>query len=155
MHHSIYIGQAGIDIDQSGELRTFVLRRQSDDAPKLVNDNWTGNSNGRHPQRNAWKSFLKEVGLYEFFFDEKVGLMRKEDTCFLLDALDLETIQNALKNRQKYADERGLTPGFHPDGFTSDKKVENVDPHLARLIWLEYWVKWAIANCDIPAIYNI
>lgn len=28
------------------------------------------------------------------------------------------------------------------------------DPYLARLIWLEWWMTWALDNCETPAIEN-
>jgi hypothetical protein len=28
------------------------------------------------------------------------------------------------------------------------------DFHGARLVWLEWWVRWALDNCKVPVIYN-
>jgi hypothetical protein len=33
--------------------------------------------------------------------------------------------------------------------------LENKDGVLAKLIWYEWWIKWALNNCEYPAIYNI
>ena len=44
-----------------------------------------------------------------------------------------------------------------PAGFEDDWNYEGpprYDYHLARLIWLEYWMQWAVKNCDTPAIWN-
>jgi hypothetical protein len=50
-------------------------------------------------------------------------------------------------------------PGFVSDGFIKDEYREEIDeeradPILARLIWLDYWMSWALENCEHPAIYN-
>ena len=34
----------------------------------------------------------------------------------------------------------------------ADADVANY--HMARLIWLDWWVQWALKNCERPAIYN-
>jgi len=31
---------------------------------------------------------------------------------------------------------------------------EDLDATLARLTWLEFWIRWALDNCEHPAIYN-
>ncbi len=28
------------------------------------------------------------------------------------------------------------------------------DPILARLVWLEWWIRWALQNCESPALHN-
>jgi len=43
-------------------------------------------------------------------------------------------------------------PGFNPEGTTED--TAQFDAVLARLIWLDYWIRWAFENCETPAIYH-
>jgi len=44
-----------------------------------------------------------------------------------------------------------------PPGFEAEWDYDgppNYDYSLARLIWLQWWVNWAITNCETPAISN-
>jgi hypothetical protein len=154
MSYSIYIGEATTKIDRNSAIKISVEKTQNDAAPTFKNDGMTGKTNSRHPSYSGWEGFTKETGLYDLFFDQEKGLMREHPGCFLLTCNHLETIQKALKERQEWAKEKGLEPGFLPDGMFFTEEVKNVDAHLARLIWLEYWVCWAIFNCKTPAIYN-
>jgi predicted HicB family RNase H-like nuclease len=124
-----------------------------DEAPDLLNDDFVRNSNCRLPSCTAWVEFTKETGLYEFFFNKETGLFSPLYGCAAFDKKDVEVVQQALKARQQYADEHGLVPGFEPGDPEERKNFKiKIDPTLLRLIWLEFWMNWAINNCKNPAI---
>ena len=124
-----------------------------DEAPDLLNDDFVRNSNCRLPACTAWVEFTKETGLYEFFFNKETGLFSPLYGCAAFDKKDVEVVQQALKARQQYADEHGLVPGFEPGDPEERKNFKiKIDPTLLRLIWLEFWMNWAINNCKNPAI---
>jgi hypothetical protein len=124
-----------------------------DEAPDLLNDDFVRNSNCRLPSCTAWVEFTKETGLYEFFFNKETGLFSPLYGCAAFDKKDVEVVQQALKARQQYADEHGLVPGFEPDDPEERKNFKiKTDPTLLRLVWLEFWMNWAINNCKNPAI---
>lgn len=79
----------------------------------------------------------------DLFFDKHKGLFRTHSGCFMITQEHYQTVANALEEYQKHAKR---PPGYDDFG--------NYDYDKARLIWLEYWMKWALKNCETPAIYN-
>ena len=168
MSYSIYIGEAVIgEIDPDelkdgyNHLRLEVEEVSLPDAPSFPGDVMTGNSNGRHPAYAGWDRFCKATGLHKLFFDSKNGLMREHPGCFVLTEKDAEDVKKA---REKWQREHpksksgwclcGETEACgHPLRGERPKHVD-LDGDLARLLWLEWWMKWALKNCKIPAIHN-
>jgi hypothetical protein len=60
---------------------------------------------------------------------------------------DLEQVQEALANKYRWA---GLAavPG------RKDDWVQGRYDMLESLTWLEWWMNWALENCQWPAIHN-
>jgi len=88
----------------------------------------TDHENQRWPSYSAWHDFAQETGLHRLFFDEQEGLMRAHPGCFIPT----------------------------PDHLTTIKSVATRVPelHRGRYDWLLFWVEWALANFDPPAIKN-
>ena len=129
-----------------------VNETEQPDAPIFPNDEMTGNGNARHPGYTTWYNFTKNAGLYDLFFDEKTGLMREHPGHQPLEAHHAVEIGHALTRwREKHPD---TTPGFEKFSFDQNAPIVGYDYTLARLIWLDWWVKWALAHCEHPAIYN-
>jgi hypothetical protein len=162
MSYSILIGEPEIASEpDDGHLRLSVRKVELPNAPAFDGDEMTGRSNARHPSYSGWAEFVGAVGLEEFFFgasrgersaadhqrmEEKYGrydgLMAEHPGCRLLRSRDLGPIEDALSRwRKKH-------PKAKP-GFESGQ-----DPILARLLWLEFWVRWALASCTHPSIEN-
>jgi hypothetical protein len=111
------------------------------DAPAFDNDPMTGRGNHRHPSYAGWRGFCEEAGLDALFFDEEAGLMRRHPGTSPLLPEHGAVIRRALE----------LWRETHPDvrpGFLSGQ-----DHVLARLLWLDWWVQWALAQ-PVPAIHN-
>lgn len=119
-------------------------------APLFVNDEMTGQSNGRSPSYTAWADFCRATGLYDIFYSKEVeSLLERHPGCVILTKEHAATITTALvAYRLRVKDKR---PGFVKWNESEDPTV---DAHLARLIWLEYWVRWAVENCETPALEN-
>lgn len=135
-----------------------VEPRNSDDAPLFPNDEVTGNGNARHPSYSGWSEFCEETGLKALFYDKETGLLRGHPGCFILEPHHHATVADALNRWKRRATK---PPGFSAfpvydeekrDWITQDE--DKYDPQLARLIWLEWWMRWALANCETPAIEN-
>lgn len=170
MSYSIYIGQAVIikrnPKDYDGELKAdFIVKSHEElGAPVFENDTMTGNSNSRHPGYGAWDDFATSTGLHDFFFDKEKGLMRQHPGCFKLTKKHAKIVSKALADYQaKYPKAQ---PGFAKQFMANSGIVMSnsrtmgapdetvAEYHLARLMWLNWWVQWAIKNCKRPAIYN-
>lgn len=122
---------------------------RNDDAPVFPGDEMTGNSNSRSPSYTVWSDFARATGLYQFFYDERGHLHAGHPGCRGLTPEDAGIVSAALA---KYQAQATLPPGFESDWLY--KGPANFDYHLARLIWLDWWVRWAVANCETPAIEN-
>jgi hypothetical protein len=112
----------------------------------------TDGTSQRWPSYSGWSEFCKEVGLTELFYDRECGLLSRHPGTFALTQGHLDTIAAALKHRR--ATNGGKEPGF-PDETPEGELIDNgKDGQLARLVWLEYWVRWALENCERPAMRN-
>ena len=161
MSYNIIIGNAEPDFGSDcGELyaQWIVKERENEDAPKFPNDELTGKSNGRYPGYSQWSGFCKICGLHDLFFDKWEGLMVPHPGCKIINRDHYQQVVDAL---EKWKITSTLPPGFGKDPVFNDQSQDweypdsdKYDPILARLIWLEYWMKWALENCKIPAIYN-
>lgn len=128
--------------------RWCVESASLDNAPTFVNDEMTGNSNERSPSYSGWSDFCDAVGLGDLFFDDHNGLFANHPGCKILTQEHLDTVQAALIKYQASTDKK---PGFY--GWNGVDTGE-YDAHLARIIWLEWWMRWSLANCETPAIEN-
>jgi hypothetical protein len=118
------------------------------DAPTFPVDEMTGNSNSRHPSYTGWNNFCEEAGVYNVFYENE-RFRGGHPGCSLLKKSDLELVREAKIRREHFSK---LSPGFNDDDDDDDQ--EKYDGVLARLIWLEYWIGWALTNCETPAIEN-
>lgn len=133
------------------------------DAPIFPNDGMREKSNNRAPSYTAWGDFCREAGgdVYRMFYGdgprERGGILEGHPGCVLLTQEHLDIIRAALARRRKASTKE---PGFAGDPIREAGKVvgyvdgDRYDSTLARLIWLEFWVSWALANCETPAIQH-
>ena len=152
MGYTIKIGHAA----ECQPLRFEVQDERSDDAPTFPNDEMTGNGNERSPSYTAWAEFCRETGLHELFFGED-GLMRRHPGIAALTGDHLDEIRRA---RERWQAKATLPPGFEgfptklPDGTYGSPDAGRYDYQLARILWLEWWVAWALEHAHRPAIQN-
>ena len=151
MAHTIVVGNAKPYFSkEDGYLDAgwVVEDAKRNDAPTFPNDEVTGNSNSRSPSYISWYDFCEDAGIHDLFYDEDEGLIQPHPGCNLLHREHLLIVQAALEKRRKATDK---PPGFEgPNGEDKGK----YDATLARLIWLEFWMRWALENCEIPALEN-
>lgn len=129
----------------------YVPEVRLENAPTFPNDEMTGNSNNRHPGYSQWAEFCRKAGLYNLFFNED-GLMNEHPGHAALTQKHADVIQLALMRWEKIFP--NSVPGF--GGYCPTEGDDEVayDGILARLLWLNFWVQWAVKNCENPAIYN-
>jgi len=164
MSYDIYIGQAVVRSDFDKKYEEFyaewVVEPQSlIGAPVFPNDGMTSNGNSRHPGYSQWSGFLDKCGLHDLFFNKEEGLMREHPGIALLKPSHLERVREALAKWKLTAS--GKPPGFGSfpkfiDGEWKSVDEDTYDSILARLLWLEFWMDWALreCECEIPAVYN-
>ena len=159
MSYSIYIGNAELagELDD-GEYRASyeVPEVTLPDAPAFPFDEMSQNKNGRHPGYSQWDMFCQSAGLRDLFFDADAGLMRQHPGCFAITPDHLEHVRSRRMEWERR--HPNAVPGFdfspRMHQPTQDDGVRDRDGVLARLLWLEWWMEWALQNCERPAIAN-
>lgn len=152
MGYTIKIGEARFHKDEEFAFIGINVRSERHEAAPAFGEP-TDYTNERWPSYITWSEFIKTVGLYDLFTDRERGLMRSHPGEALLIQKHQAVIHEAL---EKYRLASGKKPGFS-ETLLGEKipGQEDTDPYLARLIWLDYWVTWAVANCENPVLVNI
>lgn len=158
MGYDIKIGNAKPHFDKDDgclSAKWVVENKTLDEAPSFPNDELTGKSNARHPSYSAWAEFLREVGLYDLFLGDGEGLMKQHPGCSLITREHVDAVESALRT---WKESHAIAPGFSGDRFENGKFVEfdvgKYDHQLARLMWLAFWMRWSVENCEAPAMEN-
>lgn len=175
MGYSITIGEAVLsppDAGDADECPAISVRAEGaahPDAPVFPGDAATDNTSSRHPSYTAWAEFCEHAGLHRLFYGcdrgssrdarDGSGLFHHHPGAALLTRKHHAQIAAALdRYRTQQPDAR---PGWveHVEGGNPfhgpwKPETEGLDPNLARLLWLEWWVRWALDNCKVPTIYN-
>lgn len=162
MSYTIKVGNAEVVANKEDfpELRAdwYVKEITLPEAPSLPNDEYTGQTNVRSPSYSGWSDFCEAVGLYDLFYDRDEGFFANHPGCFGItqEAADLvtealERYKATVTRNAARQNREPLPPGFDPDDHDG---APLYDPQYARLIWLEFWMQWAMKNCETPAIAN-
>lgn len=174
MGYSLTIGHAepavpsGDDLDEDNEpgwgVETVVLET----APQFPGDGMTGQGSQRSPSYSGWGNFCRETGLHDLFFGASpnnnggqytrdVCLIRRHPGVAILRPADLLEIRQARERWQarKWPTEERIA-GWDPTLRWDEEREPDprYDGNLARLLWLEWWVAWALENCKVPAMQN-
>lgn len=168
MGYTITIGEAEPEWpthpDEDNEPGWTVKGRSRADAPTFPGDGMTGFSSERSPSYGGWSGFCRETGLHDLFFGSRngewtrnVSLMRQHPGVAMLRPEDLLEIRHARIQweAKKWPTEERIA-GWDPnyDFRTGGEPDPRYDGNLARLIWLEWWVDFALQNCKRPALGN-
>ena len=107
------------------------------------------------------------VGLFSLFYGKNCSgelirddaLLRNHPGCVPLTERHRKEINEALANFKKVYPNAIATYGRPaPEGkmvgFWHDKENPVENGWLCRLVWLHYWVNWALDNCKQPVFAN-
>lgn len=101
-------------------------------------------TNSRWPSYSAWAEFMRDSDMYDFFFTEGGHLIGGHPGVRLVTPELAEYVGLAL------AAFKIRNPSVQPIFSESEPKGGT----LCRLIWLDYWLRWSLANCETPVIAN-
>lgn len=161
MSYAIYIGNAELESEWPGEdgprAEWTVNGMEHPEAP--FKPDVTGRSNGCHPGYSQWDIAMEQVGLHDAFFDAKRGLLREHPGIQLLTqehVAEFEAARTAFLlahpiERPGICRCRGCNRIDGDDEAVHDPAL-NFNMH--RLNWLCWWTRYALANCERPAVYN-
>lgn len=143
MSLSITIGNLyTVELDEEVGPQLYIDKLELPFAPNLPNDS-TGQTNKRNISYFVWPEFLTETNSQEFF-DSHLGISSDDSGTKSITAHDCLLIEQIRINYQIKANK---LPGFCID------EPCDYDGNLARLIWFEWWMKWAVLNTPNPGIY--
>ncbi len=137
MSYDIYIGQRlpGCPCGNSDECDQWHLDYVSEvtlpEAPDDTLSPMSAHNNGRHPGYSQWYNFTVEAGIHD--------LIGQSGTPLMPDHPGIATLTEDHYNVIKTAQER------HAGG---DEGI------TTRLNWLAWWMRWALDNCEWPAVFN-
>ncbi len=143
MGWDIYIGNAKpVKSEDSGVWWLTIDTIENESAPFWPNKPGTwgdisGKTNHRAPSYTGFGDFCRTTGIKVTAFTEAKG---SDGDCYVLTAEDLASVTDARKRWEEA--HPGAEPGWG----------EGQDYNLATMIWYEWWMKWALENCECPAI---
>lgn len=144
MGWDIYIGNATIAPRDDGDEQWYLTVEMTShpDAPEWPNGGGfsydiSGKSNHRAPSYTGFADFCRDTGLRVTAFTEARG---SDGDCFVLTQADLASVTEARKRWETR--HPGAVPGWR----------DGEDYNLAKLIWYEWWFRWALENCERPAV---
>ena len=132
--------------DEEPEEEFYIDELILPDAPDATLDH----TNVLCPSASGWSDFCRATDLHDLFYEEhtKAGyrwISHKEDP-ILLSKYVAGLVRARLDlYKEKYPE---ATPGW--SGATSEICLINY--HLARLIWLDWWIQYALEHCKNPAM---
>lgn len=171
MGYTIAIGEAVFNGDrEEAYLRVWVKRERHDAAPSFNNDPMTGKGNERSPEYSVWTEFCRNTGLYPMFYGlngRRNPYMEPDPDCHretpilaehpgfvAINEKDVAVVKEALDKH--IATHGDLTPGFRAWDESDEDAPANATQcaERARLIWLHYWMDWAVRECEWPVVAN-
>lgn len=152
---TLCIGEAVPAEGTDGRMYADAAAAEHPDAPSFPGD--PGRGNVRSTSWATWSAFLRDVGLHALFRDPHAGLMRGAEGCTRLRPEHVAEVAAALdRYRTQHPDARPglLAPVDDGDEDRGPWLPESVglDGTLARLVWLEWWMRWAVATCANPVV---
>ncbi len=158
MGYAIYIGNAVVQKCEDELYAQYAVKpTRNKHAPRWENPvgadgkpdfrlgcDISEDTNGRHPSYTSMTNWSREVGLFDLFLGEdgREGLLNPHPGCHKLTHAISGQVAEALR---KWKDAHvGAVPGWR----------SGEDAVLAKLIWYDWWIQWALKNCRLPAISN-
>ena len=169
MGYTLRIGELVIEYDQDeDEPRISVEAKgfRHDEAPAFGEP--TDHESQRWPSYTSWSDFARDSGLYSMFYGKNHGgseiirddaLIAQHPGCVPLTERHRREVNAALDAwRVRYPN---AVPTFGrpaPEGedwlMWSDPDNPEENGKMTRLVWLHYWVNWALDNCKQPVFQN-
>lgn len=104
--------------------------------------------NTRYMSYVAWAAFVDATGLASVLGRVTMG---EDELCLHLTAPRVARI-TALLDAYRAAHPEAVPRFWYADVGNTGSPSAEADAHLARLVWLEWWARWAYAHCRRPAI---
>ncbi len=159
MGYSLTIGELEVDKNHEDGIDcsciSFGAKGEKHDNAPAFNEP-TDFTNQRWPSYGVWSDCLRDAGMYDLFFCDGGHLIGGHPGVRLLTKEFYEEFtKRKIAFEAKYPHveatygERDTKDIFHED--LSNPKCNNV---YCRIVWMDYWINWAIENCETPVFAN-
>jgi hypothetical protein len=130
----------------SAEGEYSVQETERDDAPVFPGGHEQNRSNLRAVS-TSWLTFCQSTGLTDLFFEQTtLAGWRMRAGVHPLRQDMLGVIQAAREQWQS------RYPGTTAGWVGGTEKEREINFALARLLWLEWWMQWALRECSQPTL---
>ena len=169
MGYTLKIGELVVNYSQDKDDPRCYLSANSfhhNDAPAFGEP--TDGTSVRWPSYTSWRIFCRMAGLHAMFYGTEYGsdelvrddaLIVSHPGCVPLTERHRKDINDAmLRWKSKYPDAAPTYGKPAPEGkflgFWHDEENPEENAYMCRLVWLHYWVNWALDNCKQPVFVN-
>lgn len=147
MGYTITIGQLSIEKNPDDGIDCSCISfgaegARHDDAPAFGEP--ADYTNSRWPSYGVWSDFMRATGLYDVFFYDRGHLIGGHPGVRLITPVLALKVSHALVVYRM----------ANPSAESVMREGDDASAWLCRLIWLDYWIGWAIKNCETPVIAN-
>lgn len=168
MGYTITIGELTAEVSDEW-VRLGARGVSLPDAPAFGEP--TDHENQRWPSYTGWADFCRDAGIEELFygmgwsgperryaecsegFHREVPLLREHPGAFPITVKDADYVSAA--KAAFMAANPGKVAGFPMDDYGDIiEGKEAYSATLARLEWLDFWMRWAVENCEKPVVAN-
>jgi len=157
MGYSITIGEFEISENPDDGIDCSCLSfgaesKEIDSAPAFGEP--TDRCNMRWPSYSVWSDCLEHAGMKDLFFCEQGHLIGGHPGVRLITSeLYSEFTDRKVAFEAKYPKVEA-TYGNQKSNFEGDPDNPECNSTYCRIIWLDYWLSWALRTCNTPVIAN-
>jgi len=158
MGYSITIGELEIETHDDDGLDCTGLSFDAvgvsrDEAPAFGEP--TDYTNSRWPSYTSWSNCLRDAGIYDLFFDNGHLIGGHPGVRLVTKEFVEEFKKRKQVFEQKYPNVQP-TYGENHKGVFGEVDEDNPEENsvYCRVVWLDYWLTWALENCKVPVIAN-
>lgn len=146
MGYSITIGELEVikqpDDGIESDCLSFSAKHVRHDGAPAFGDP-TDYTNSRWPAYGVWEDALRQFKLADTFYTDRGNLIGGHPGVRLVTKDLADTVSMALS----------LYRLNHPE-VNPAHNVSDEASNLARVVWLDYWLRWALENCETPVVAN-
>lgn len=162
MGYTLTIGELKVNYDQDLDYPRVDCSADGFEHPEApAFGEPTDNTSSRWPSYTGWRDFCVFAGLEELFYGAKgKGENVREDYliiehpgCIPLTTKHREEVNAAMENFKKKHPKAVPTYG-NATMMEPDPNNPEENGQMCRLVWLHYWVNWAMDKCEKPVFYN-
>lgn len=163
MGYTLTIGELEMTFDNDEDCPNIDLSAEGfchENAPAFGEP--TDNTSSRWPSYISWAEFCRFVGLYDLFYgknDQKEltrddAILAQHPGCIPLTEKHRREINAAYEAFKIKYPNAVATYGNPKSFFEGDPNNPEENGQMCRLVWLHYWVNWALDNCKKPVFAN-